>query len=352
MDTLAPFANCVLERPVIDGIDETSEETYTWLMPATTRTTDYRIIRPSLDCLQQELIVTRLDDIAAWLWVCGRPMPPRPLHYQLLLSREVNVTENVELHLIWSRNRMFLKPVPLYLLNQPFRKAFFSPTGAQPQYVRECAYGFLFAYCALIRYESDFRIAQNKGLLPPDMKWPEWKILTAQLLQDDIYASVNPRYLCGELRLDRLNRVYKFRKVRLLRGYASIDGHRQYSEFFSDNFALIASLLGYYVIVLTAMQVGLQTDRLQPSLAFQNASYGFKVFSIVAPLVAAAEVLLAVLILFIGNFFATKNLSRNNSGDGASSLFGRRNGDRRSRKDSMLERAEAARSPCQQKMRV
>lgn len=48
------------------------------------------------------------------------PMPPRPLHHQLLLSREISVTEQMDMYLVWMTGRMFLKPIPRFLLEPYF----------------------------------------------------------------------------------------------------------------------------------------------------------------------------------------------------------------------------------------
>ncbi|KAI6777759.1 uncharacterized protein J7T54_000564 [Emericellopsis cladophorae] len=42
-----------------------------------------------LACVDAELDLRRLAHIHHWLWIAGRPMPPRPLHHQRLLNREI-----------------------------------------------------------------------------------------------------------------------------------------------------------------------------------------------------------------------------------------------------------------------
>lgn len=70
----------------------------------------------AIEFLRQELGVGRLNDIHDWLWLVGRPMPPRPLYYQKAARRDIVVHEQMDLHLIWDNKRMFLKPIPRYLL--------------------------------------------------------------------------------------------------------------------------------------------------------------------------------------------------------------------------------------------
>ncbi|KAI2464865.1 hypothetical protein F4781DRAFT_425195 [Annulohypoxylon bovei var. microspora] len=310
----APFTTRVLEPRREPG--ETSRTAdFAALLPASHRTRDDQIVvpEPGPEFLKRELLVRRLNDVQDWLWVCGRPMPPRPLRYalagepvgnhQALISRDVTVTEDPELHLVWSKNRIFLKPVPLYLLDPDFWEAHVLPD----KELACCARGFLFSYAALVAYESDFVLALEKRLLPGRITWAQWKALAGEILESHDFASVNPRYWYGELRLSRLNKVYRVRKGFVLRGYSKVASHAVYGDLISDNFGALATILGYVVIVLTAMQVGLGVDRLQSDEAFQNASYGFTVFSIIAPLVASVGIALAVLVMFVSNWAATKS---------------------------------------------
>jgi hypothetical protein len=100
---------------------------------------------------------------------------------------------------------------------------------------------------------------------------------------------IDPRFIYGELRLSRLNKIYFLSQRPLLRGYMS--HWHQYGTFFQDNFSWLASATVYIAIVLTAMQVGLATKSLADNDAFQ--SYGFTVFSILGPLAAACFIFLA-----------------------------------------------------------
>ena len=144
--------------------------------------------------------------------------------------------------------------------------------------------GFLFSYASLIAYESDFKIAQEKNLLSKDMKWTAWVTLAEQLGAEDgnFYSQIDERFKYGELRLHRLNLIYRFsRQPLFLGGYMS--HWNQYGSFFQDNIAWLTAATVYIVVVLTAMQVGWSTS-LKEDTRFQRASFGFIVFSIVGPL--------------------------------------------------------------------
>ncbi|KAI1104889.1 hypothetical protein F4804DRAFT_305784 [Jackrogersella minutella] len=300
MDTSSvPFTTRVLNLRA----DQTAD--FTVLLPASHRTKHDHITVPQVESefLARELLVQKLNNVQDWLWVCGRPMPPRPLDHQVLISRDIAITEDPELHLVWTKNRIFLKPIPLYLLDPDFWSAHIIPNRA----LADCARGFLFSYAALVAYESDFNLAKDKRLLPSEITWAQWKLLAKEILDSHCYAAVNPRYWYGELRLSRLNKVYRVRKGFVLRGYSKVASHAVYVDLIRDNFAALATVLGYVVIVLTAMQVGLGVDRLQEDEAFQNASYGFTVFSIIAPLVASGGIALVVLVMLVSNWAVTKD---------------------------------------------
>lgn len=67
----------------------------------------YRTEKDNLDVphtgsnyLWRELGVSRLNKIHDWLWAVSQLMPPRALHHQKLLDREIVVTEQMDMHLV------------------------------------------------------------------------------------------------------------------------------------------------------------------------------------------------------------------------------------------------------------
>jgi hypothetical protein len=291
-------------------------------LPASYRTESDHVAAPAhhvAACVAKELDLRRLTRIHGWLWVVGRPMPPRPLHHQRLLSREVFVTEQMDMHLVWTTGRIFLKPIPRFLLEPRFWTEHLccghGCDGAADEDVcrgtaqkcerrglRERALGFLFSYAALITHESDFFLAADKHLVPAGVTWSGWRTFVEQLGTERIYPNIDPRFYHGELRLSRLNKIYSLWYTPL-HGYMPRWG--QYSAFLREQFALLASATVYIAIVLTAMQVGLATKTLADDDAFQSASYGFTVFSIVGPLAAVGLVAVALCYLFAKNWVAT-----------------------------------------------
>ncbi len=231
---------------------------------------------------------------------------PRPLHHQLLLDRKILVTEQMDMHLVWTEDRMFLKPIPRFLLEPHFWNNYLScekhclcssaevvgtrhdSGSCERRKLWKSALGFLFSHAALIRHESDFLIAQQNHLLPAEVEWPAWRLFVQQLDTEHIYQQIDARFVFGELRLSRLDKIY------FLSCLGSYKPHwNQYGRFFHDNFATLASVTVYMAIVLTAMQLGLSTKPLVDNDAFQMASYGFAVFAILAPIAIAGCIFLA-----------------------------------------------------------
>jgi len=283
------------------------------LLPATSRTRTDNIIVPradDIDFFERDLLVRRIDNVKRHLWIVGRPMPPRPLHHQLMLQREIVVSEDVEHHLVWAKSKIWVKPLPLYLLDPDFwsshiltRKGVEEARRAE---LEACARGFLHSYCALVASPIDFKLAKDRGLLPDTVTWDGWRRFAAEVLEHHCYANVSPRFWYGELRLSRLNKIYHLAMGQPLRGYSRVVAHVMIVDLLSDNFAVLASLLAYVALVLTAMQVGLATNILVDDDAFQRASYVFTVFSIIAPLFAAVFIFFAALIMILANVVATK----------------------------------------------
>ncbi|KAH7141596.1 hypothetical protein B0J13DRAFT_608531 [Dactylonectria estremocensis] len=183
----------------------------------------------------------------------GRVMPPRPLHHQLVLGREIVITERMDIHLVSTTGRMFLKPIPRFLLEPQLWTKYLSCGGdcgcssnkddAQGctqelgRGIRQRVLGFLFSYAALISHESDFRIAKENRLLPPEISWPGWRIFVERLDTELIYPHIDPRFH-SELRLNRLSKIYCLWQ-NLLLGY--LPHCNQYIDFVHDKFILLSS---------------------------------------------------------------------------------------------------------------
>lgn len=259
------------------------------------------------DYLRHDLNVDNLNKVHKHLWFAGLPQCARALHHQLMIGRKVMITERADLHLLWRDDRLFLKPLPDYLLSYNIWEG----TLRKERGLSETAKGLLLSYLWLVRQKSDFLIAQRENLLSNDLTWAQWIAFSTAIFPniDPIgLEGISPRYLYGELRLGRLNLIYRLcRNTRspetFIKGY--LEGYQKYSSFIAHNFAWVLTALVYVTIVLTAMQVGLATTELQNSKLFNRASYGFTVFSIVAPLGILLVAILVLLILIVFNFMYT-----------------------------------------------
>jgi hypothetical protein len=149
--------------------------------------------------------------------IMRRPGPPRPLHYQVVLGRNIVIVERMDLHLIWTGDRIFLQLLLQYLLDAHFGTGSLScrlgglctehDDGDTPypiQKIHRCALGLLFSYAALISYESDFFLAQEKRLIPEGIRWGDWRNLVHELGTELVYDKVDRRFHYGELGLNRL----------------------------------------------------------------------------------------------------------------------------------------------------
>ena len=230
-------------------------------------------------------------------------MPPRALHLQRIKMREICPTEQMDLHLTWSPKRMYIKPIPRFLLDARFWEEYLCGN----PWLYECAMGFLLSYTALVQHESDFWIAKDAHLLPEEVTWHQWFLLVRQLLNCRNLSNINKRYIYGELRLGRLNMIYRLRLGKS-RGYMSKS--TTYGDFFRDNVNSLITLFAYTTIALSAMQVGLSTTYSDDNGAFQRASYGFAIFSIIAPLFSVAAMLALLIGLVINNLIATLRYRR------------------------------------------
>jgi hypothetical protein len=168
--------------------------------------------------------------------------------------------------------------------------------------LRKVARGFLYTYACLISTESDFSIAIEKRLLPREtddspIKWAQWQRLVREIIAQHGSSKVHPRFVRAELRLSRINVIHRTKQFLFSEAY--FGGWNNYSSFFRDNLAWIAAITAYLVLILTAMQVGLATERLQANTAFQQASYAFTLLAILGPVCMVSLVALRALIELI-----------------------------------------------------
>lgn len=254
-------------------------------LPAIVFRHDY-MLRPKqslTDYLSLDLSTPRLNNIHQHLWLAGLPSAARPLHRQKLLGRSLLITENPDEHLVWVEKQSSIKPLPLYLLNYDYWAAHL----CHSEDLYQSACGLLYSYAWLICHECDLDIAKDTALLPRDIEWSDW-VVFMDIFLDHIdlvtLSDMNKRYQYGELRLTRLNTIYRFMPPsHSMRNF--VHGYRAestwYGAYFGRHFRWLLALFAIVSVTLSALQVGLATSALQDSRNFVNAAYGFTITALI-----------------------------------------------------------------------
>jgi hypothetical protein len=241
-----------------------------------------KVVRLSNDAelgqfLDGDLDLSRLARIRSLLWMCGRPFNARALHRNLVLNRRVVVTEQADLHLLTYADVLAVKPLPAYLLSEHV----WARHLCRDRVRHSAACGLLLSYVWLVRSPTDFRIAEKLALLPAGLTWPHWRRIVGETLariDADALDQVHVRFTFGELRLGRINTIYRTRFIfsHFVRGY--LYGYNRYAPFLQRNVAWILGVSVLFSLVLSAMQVGTGVDPLRSNDMFNRASFGFVVF--------------------------------------------------------------------------
>ena len=203
-------------------------------------------------------------------------------------GRSFVLTPRADMHMVFHGKKSYIKPLPEFLLCHTIWTTYL----CQDAELYGSAFGLLCSYIVLICTGSDFRIAKSNGIIPEEVTWHQRSLLSAELERTWRTTSMpkHIRYTYSELRLARLNWIYRLSQGKLMHGY-----YRQ------DSRDWLVGTLVYVTIVLTAMQVVLGTDRLSNNEGFQRASYGFTVSSIIAPVLILAAYVGIVAVVALSN---------------------------------------------------
>jgi hypothetical protein len=107
-----------------------------------------------------------------------------------------------------------------------------------------------------LRCSSDFAITQSAGLINKCVTWYCWQNFRNELLHHPAGRDVHDRYEHGELRLGRLNQIYRMKGL----GLAYSNVYRDYSSYFRENYTTLVALFALVSVALPAMQVITDTD--------------------------------------------------------------------------------------------
>ncbi|KAF8503947.1 hypothetical protein BU17DRAFT_78323 [Hysterangium stoloniferum] len=250
--------------------------------------------------LQKELLVDRLDKLSSLFWLLATPEHSHisALHYQKVRGRELVISEAPDLHLVWYYDRVFIKPLPLYLTNYAFWKHFLSGDDPGTQALRKAAKGYLRSYCYLICHESDFNIAVEKKLIPRG--WEFHKLLNfLEHFRSIADEEVPPRFRYGELRLSRLNFIVWLRGM----GFFYHKVYGQYGPLLASTVAPFLFIFALLSIILAAMQVVLAVQQLAdvppPWNTFVEVSRWFSVVCLVFSALTGIFVPILIVILLL-----------------------------------------------------
>ncbi|KAH6851069.1 hypothetical protein B0I37DRAFT_414418 [Chaetomium sp. MPI-CAGE-AT-0009] len=314
-----PSAELIHFKPPNNPSESAPDDTFTTTLPTILIDPTTEQILPTTSHIQTflktDLSFTKLDAAYPHLWWAGRQFPARPLHRQVHeLGRTVAPTRRADLHLVWCprTRRVFVKPLPAYLLSH---RCWADRVGVDPE-LDASARGLLLSYIWLVRDELDWVVARDARLLPEGVSWVAWRGFVEVVmgggpggLDVNGLVGVHRRFHYGELRVNRLDHLYRFsfpvNGQRLLRGYGGLLSP-SYSDFFRKRFGWIIIAFAFCNTVLSALQVGLAADSLRPSKTLQDVSSGIVVFSLVVLAVTVVVIFLLYIGLFL--FFLVKTL--------------------------------------------
>ena len=208
------------------------------------------------------------------------------------MGREIIVTEHPGLHLIWYHDRIFVKPIPLYMLSRAFWEYI---AEADPD-VLKASLGFMRTYCYLIRYDVDFQMAIESRLIPKvgndalDFESFAEFILQFEEIPDD---GVCPRYAYGSIRLTRLN----YLALITLGRPAYFAVRPQYGDYISHSLVPIITLFVVISTILSSMQVALAVQDPDAAASWDAFTKVSKWFAIVVIFLVVLLVVFAVVFL-------------------------------------------------------
>jgi len=233
--------------------------------------------------LQTSLQDDDLDAMHKWLWYAGRKGNISPLHHQKVIHREIILTERARLHLVWFGRTIYIQRLSDELLDWTY----FSEVVCQDARIHQAATGFLLSYARLIGYPSDLKIAKSIGLVNESVTWHTWQSFRTDVLHHLAGRDVHDRYEYGELRLGRLNLIYRMKWL----GLTYFNVYRDYSSYFGENYTALVALFALVSVALSAMQVMTSIDGV-PAEA-KTVSYRFAITTLVA-LAGSCALLLAL----------------------------------------------------------
>jgi hypothetical protein len=257
--------------------------------------------------IEKELLTRKLDNFSPHLWLVATQKSSHisSLHKQIVRGRQIVIAEDPELHLVWAYDRVYVKPIPKWLLSHTFWIAYI----CGHEELEKAAKGYLRSWYYLVRHKSDFAIAQENKLVPKREKYGAFmRFLEAfGRIPDD---EVTSRYHFGDLRLTRLNFYGKF----FLGEWTFFKLYGQYGPYFARFYGPLLFVFGVLSVVLSAMQVGLAVEQVGVTGSWAAFAGTSRWVAIVTLVIVVATALFLVLLwcamLFREASYAGKDLWR------------------------------------------
>lgn len=247
-------------------------------------------VRP--ESLVESLHDGDLHSMHRWLWYAGRKGNISPLHHQKVIHRDIVLTERARLHLVWYGKTLYVRRLGDEFLDWDY----FSEGFCRDERTYHMATGFLLSYARLIEYPSDLDIAQTSGLINRCVTWHDWQHFRRDVLYHLAGRSVHDRYEYGELRLGRLNQIYRMKGL----GLTYFNVYRDYSSYFGENYTALFALFALVSVALSAMQVMTNMDGIPTETII--TSYRFAIATLAALSGSCAVLLLLYVGLYVWNW--------------------------------------------------
>ncbi|KAH7154737.1 hypothetical protein DER46DRAFT_638543 [Fusarium sp. MPI-SDFR-AT-0072] len=260
--------------------------------------------------LAGELNTPVLDQLHWMLWLFSIKSGHNidPIHRQRIKGREIVPTEEPKLHLVWTSSRIYIKTLPICLLNHTV------PLIAVPAaFDRRVALGFLRSYALLIKSPLDFMFAKEAHLIPDEfeMDWTRWAKFVAHFraIED---SQVSNRYQFGQLRLNRLNWAVRLVQPSTGRGWYYQRQCWSIGELFRGSFNILLFIFASLSLTLSSMQVvlsipndGLPFSGLdaQSSEYLNRAFWVFSMMNIIGSGLTWVVLMLVPVIVFLVQIF-------------------------------------------------
>lgn len=268
--------------------------------------------------LSRDLLCHDLDRLSPYLWLISTPNPANitPLHLQRLRGRHVVPMEDPDLHLVWRRHEIYIKPLPQYLLSHSFWSNVLLHGDEDHRSIKlgivRAALGLLRTYSLLVQHASDFNIAQRDDLhlIPKSITYEDFCRFIAAFEHFDA-TEVSDRYgRYGEVRYSRLSNLVKILLIR----WSYRDTTSDYRDYLERFLGPLLFIFAIFSVILNAMQVALAVESLDPTpwMAFRELARWFAISTMVVAvlLVGSLTLLLFKKVLEEISYTVKKRLSR------------------------------------------